>query len=279
MEERTEPVDVSFHRHRLAVLESRHGARFRMAWRDDPFHKLLLVWEGAGTVAVDGPPSVSNRIEAPCLVRVPASTRHRLSDDARRPLSLFGVCLDRPPLPEAGLLGRAFAAFGVFRGDALVAEASHLFRRILYEQRVRRSGWEDVQLSLACLLLARLGRRTTGAGAEVAAGRSPEARIRDYLGELEETFWLSEPMDAVAARLGMSRRNFSKCFRKVAGESWLRHIRGLRVRHAAELLRTTDLPVKTVAFECGFGDPAGFHRCFREAFGTTPGGFREGAEG
>jgi transcriptional regulator GlxA family with amidase domain len=48
----------------------------------------------------------------------------------------------------------------------------------------------------------------------------------------------------------------------------------VRLDHARELLRTTDLPVKVVAARVGFQDRSHFSRAFRQAHGADPSQYR-----
>ena len=77
-------------------------------------------------------------------------------------------------------------------------------------------------------------------------------------------------MDDVARRLALSRRTFSTLFRRIHGRFWLKEVHNHRIRHAEALLRTTNLPVKAVAFECGYRDLSHFYRRFVAQHGLTP---------
>ncbi len=82
-------------------------------------------------------------------------------------------------------------------------------------------------------------------------------------------------MDAVARRLGVSRRYFSSLVRRETGVSWLAYRHRLRTDHALRLLQQGGAPIKSIAFECGYDDVPHFYRCFRRRFGVPPGRWRE----
>jgi AraC-like DNA-binding protein len=63
---------------------------------------------------------------------------------------------------------------------------------------------------------------------------------------------------------------FSRFFQRFAGETFVRHVNGLRVAKASRLLVETDQSVATIAFACGFGNLANFNRRFRALKGVTP---------
>ncbi|HYD66940.1 helix-turn-helix transcriptional regulator [Azospirillum sp.] len=88
----------------------------------------------------------------------------------------------------------------------------------------------------------------------------------------------SEPWEAVgqvARRAGMSREGFSRQFKRRHGMPphafWLLQ----RLNDARRLLRAGE-PIAAVAAETGFADQSHLGRCFRRAFGVTPGRYRAG---
>jgi AraC-like DNA-binding protein len=50
-----------------------------------------------------------------------------------------------------------------------------------------------------------------------------------------------------------------------------------RLQEAADRLQTEDLPILTIALECGYGSIGPFNRAFRQRFGMTPTAYRAGA--
>lgn len=78
------------------------------------------------------------------------------------------------------------------------------------------------------------------------------------------------PVDQLARRARMSRRNFDRRFREITGTApatWLTHQRVLR---AQQLLESTRLPVDEVARQCGFSSAAALRPHFRRVVGVAP---------
>lgn len=73
---------------------------------------------------------------------------------------------------------------------------------------------------------------------------------------------------------GYSREHLSRSMKRYLGVTPSEFLCGLRLDHAAGLLRLTSMPVLDVCMASGFENPAYFHRRFREKFGMTPGRFR-----
>jgi AraC-like DNA-binding protein len=53
-----------------------------------------------------------------------------------------------------------------------------------------------------------------------------------------------------------------------------RYLTRVRLHHATDLLRRTDLPVMDVSWQCGFDNPSAFGRAFKAQFGIQPAQYR-----
>jgi transcriptional regulator GlxA family with amidase domain len=83
------------------------------------------------------------------------------------------------------------------------------------------------------------------------------------------------PVDALAQRAHMSRRNYDRRFREITGTApatWLTHQRVIR---AQQLLESTELPVDQIARYCGFSSAAALRPHFRRLVGVAPVTYRE----
>lgn len=72
----------------------------------------------------------------------------------------------------------------------------------------------------------------------------------------------------------VSRYHICRQFSKQYGVSVLAYVRQLRVAHATELLRTTNLSVADVGKACGYNNVQRFHAAFLQQIGCTPLQFR-----
>ena len=82
-------------------------------------------------------------------------------------------------------------------------------------------------------------------------------------------------VDTLAGYAGISRRSLERAFSKVLGMTVLSAIHRLRNRRARSLLYNTDLPVETIAGECGFSNHRRFGIVFRNQMRVTPSRFRQ----
>lgn len=79
--------------------------------------------------------------------------------------------------------------------------------------------------------------------------------------------------------LAVSRTQLHNKLKALTGHSATSFQRTLRLQHAQNLLRATNLTVSEVAYEVGFNDPNYFSRCYREAYGLPPTEERGGRQG
>ncbi|TCK27870.1 transcriptional regulator GlxA family with amidase domain [Pseudonocardia endophytica] len=79
---------------------------------------------------------------------------------------------------------------------------------------------------------------------------------------------------AVARRAGVSTRQLTRLFVAELGEPPATVIRRIRLEAAAQLLRTTDLPLSTVAHRCGLTSAESLRQAFVARYGITPSRFR-----
>lgn len=64
-------------------------------------------------------------------------------------------------------------------------------------------------------------------------------------------------------------------FKTVFQQTPYQYLVAIRLRHAAEKLQTTAIPVTELAYQCGFNDASAFCRAFRLTYGQSPDRYRE----
>ncbi len=80
---------------------------------------------------------------------------------------------------------------------------------------------------------------------------------------------------ALANLLGMSQYHFCKSFKQSMGMAPYQYVRRQRVERAKQLLEQKDLPIASIALQCGFSDQSHFTKQFRQLTGITPKAYRE----
>ncbi|MFI9486916.1 GlxA family transcriptional regulator [Promicromonospora sp. NPDC052451] len=100
------------------------------------------------------------------------------------------------------------------------------------------------------------------------------ATLEPVLRWIEENAHTDLALADVAAAARTSVRTLNRRFHEETGQSPMQWIAGVRIRHAQELLETTDYGVERIARQVGFPSPSTFRALFRRATGVTPSGYR-----
>ncbi|MDL2318522.1 AraC family transcriptional regulator [Eubacteriales bacterium OttesenSCG-928-A19] len=115
-----------------------------------------------------------------------------------------------------------------------------------------------------------LGMLIDRVGLVEARPNSRTAFIREVLDYLQQHHTDPLSVESVAAQFGYSRSRFSYLFHAHLGYTLMDYVAAVRCRHAAQLLRETDMPVSGVAMSVGFESLRTFHRAFKKQYDMTP---------
>lgn len=100
--------------------------------------------------------------------------------------------------------------------------------------------------------------------------------IKSYLAEhFRERVTLSD----LERRFNVSKYHLQRLFTRYAGRSPGAYQTALRIKHAKELLRATDLPVSEVAYRVGIENTSYFIRLFKQQEAVTPQRYRRSWSG
>jgi len=81
-------------------------------------------------------------------------------------------------------------------------------------------------------------------------------------------------VESLASLAGMSRASFAEHFSRAFQQGPIDFVQKVRLRVAARLIATTDLPLKVVAQSVGYAGATPFSRAFRSAYGVDPTTYR-----
>ncbi len=101
-------------------------------------------------------------------------------------------------------------------------------------------------------------------------------RIREYIHTNYSDSSLSLYM--AAEQVGLSPSYLSRLFKQEMGASFVDYISSVRVEKAKELLESSDLMVKDIAYQTGFNSMQNFFRIFKKQTGIAPGEYRSARE-
>ncbi len=81
-------------------------------------------------------------------------------------------------------------------------------------------------------------------------------------------------LDKIAAHAGTSTRTLIRRFREQTGATPMQWLHRARIRHAQQLLETTDHSVERIGDQVGFGSPTAFRDRFKKTTGVSPQTYR-----
>jgi transcriptional regulator GlxA family with amidase domain len=132
-------------------------------------------------------------------------------------------------------------------------------------------GWE-IAAGVARAMLIFM--RRPGGQSQFSSYVFNEAKSRKDFRELQA--WIvSNPhsdlsIESLAERMAMSPRNFSRLFCQEIGVTPAKFVEGIRMEAARNMMLQTDLPMESVAANCGFNNSEQMRRSFQRLLKTTP---------
>ena len=100
--------------------------------------------------------------------------------------------------------------------------------------------------------------------------RISHPRLIQAIAEMEHNVEEALTREEIAARVGLSRRQLERLFRRYLNTSPARYYLRLRLERARLLLTQSTMPVTEIAFACGFTSASHFSKCYRDMFTRTP---------
>jgi transcriptional regulator GlxA family with amidase domain len=109
--------------------------------------------------------------------------------------------------------------------------------------------------------------------------RSSTVRLRTSLyneaNEIVEREYAADlSLDDIARRVASSRRQLQRAYAEIGDTTFRDHLTAVRMRAAADLLRSRALTVREVAHRVGYRQPAQFAKAFRRHHGLPPSDYR-----
>ena len=104
----------------------------------------------------------------------------------------------------------------------------------------------------------------------------PEAMacILDWLAQNFQNPEINAAM--TAEQFKISKKYLSQFLKEQTGKSYTEYVEELRLDHAMQLLRTTDLNITDIAEQCGFSTANTFYKAFRRKYQLSPSAVRKG---
>jgi AraC-like DNA-binding protein len=133
-------------------------------------------------------------------------------------------------------------------------------------RRLDREGWRD---------LRELSVQATGTG-HLGHDHDRAVRVENMARFIGEHALEDISAEDVAKAAGLHPNYAMSLFKKAVGLTIKQAITRHRLDMAQSMLIATDLPVATIAFDCGFNSLSSFYTAFAQRFDRSPAAFREG---
>jgi transcriptional regulator GlxA family with amidase domain len=129
-------------------------------------------------------------------------------------------------------------------------------------------------LMKACMVLVIRAFMATAGPRTLLLESLPDMRFAKAIDAVLDAPAADHTLLTMAQAAGMSRSSFGTGFSKAFDMSPMEFVARTRLYHAAQMLRSTPLPVKTIAGTVGFCSRSHFSRAFKAAYGEDPTAFR-----
>ncbi len=100
-------------------------------------------------------------------------------------------------------------------------------------------------------------------------------KIAETLTFIEENYKQKITLHQLAQMAFLSERQYSRVFKSVYNTSPINYVINCRLKHACDLMRKTQLPLKQIAEKCGFLDNISFCKLFKQRYLMTPSQYRK----
>ncbi|WP_343082367.1 GlxA family transcriptional regulator [Ostreiculturibacter nitratireducens] len=108
------------------------------------------------------------------------------------------------------------------------------------------------------------------------ASLTTDQQVRRVLQLMEQTSGHRQNIPAMAESVGLSQSQLNRRFKRLFGQTVAHVYQACRLRRAHSLLKSCNLSVEVIAFECGFSSRSQFTSAFKSEFGEPPSAVRGG---
>jgi AraC-like DNA-binding protein/mannose-6-phosphate isomerase-like protein (cupin superfamily) len=239
----------------------------------------MFFWieSGSGT-AWFGDPAVAIPFSAGDLLLIPQGIRHSIEATATEESHVFAVHFFATLYGGTNylkMMGYPLRIPG--RGGSPYRGISE---RLTREFAVKPPGWMNAMRNDIYSLLLHIVRHEADLFSDSCSRIESQLQLPRLFPVLD---WIDQNLSSpditvadLSAQVCISETHFRRLFQQVFSISPVQFIRRRRIERACTLLRTTDKPIKQVAYHCGFAEDAFFSRVFHRLVGVSPAAYRRG---
>lgn len=254
--------------------KSDHPATYDFDWRRGrvlPEYAVVLITAGRGVFESKATGRVE--LEAGAALLLPPGVWHRYRPDRDVGWEEWWVCLNGEYLHRRGnkrLLPRDAACVSLDDADPLRGAIERTLHAV--ERAGGRNHAGLTALALHALFLV------AGDAADPSSAEEPGVAEDEIVSRALLYIWHNAhrriTLPTIARAVSVHPRTLERLFRGSDYGTVRRAVTHCRLQRARDLLRTTAMPSKQIAFAVGFSDPRRFNEAFKRATGDTPTAFR-----
>lgn len=233
-------------------------------WETNGFHDydLWAVFRGSGFIEVDGTQYEAK--EGMCFL-LPPQTHIRSHHDPKTPLLTANVHFhflqnEKPIFPF--LFQQRFLTNASFFKELLNRILSAFYRN----QTQEAVDWFTVVLN-EFFSSPQIQEKNAVSNTHIEC-------IQNICRQINENIAESTSLSVFASEYGYSTTYLGKIFHKFTGVSFSQYLLNARINQAKLLLRTSDLPISTIAEQLGYYDTSHFIKQFKQIVGRSPNVYR-----
>ena len=163
---------------------------------------------------------------------------------------------------------------GMFSTDSILHRSFELMLAEVARPALGTQAMTEVLMKQCLIILLRQHLLADDSGTSPVLTALREPRLaRPVLAILEQPGALYT-VESLAVLAGMSRTSFSERFSEIFNQAPMDFVQRVRLRIAARLLSSTDLPIKVIAGSVGYASRSSFSRAFEAIYGAAPTDFR-----
>lgn len=106
-------------------------------------------------------------------------------------------------------------------------------------------------------------------------GKRSQFYTNEAISFIAQNYALPISVEDMAQRLNLDRSYFGKIFKATMGQAPQEFLIRYRMSKAAELLKTSDMPVKEISLQVGYPNQLHFSRAFKNIYGISPRTYRQ----
>lgn len=253
-----------------------HPSEYFFRWEKGRIlHDFALVWISNGGGEIEIGSGRRESFHAGCAAILVPGAWHRYRPNRDTGWTESWLCLN-------GLHLHRLRARGFLPQENVYTDGSHsiplsaTFHRLFHE--IKQSAvWNRVHW--AALALEMLLRTYDRVRPNQEAPSHSRTLTRNALEEIHQNAHRKLTVEKLAERLGVTRRTLERHFSRSHSRSPQSEIIHVRLSRAVRMLQNPEIPLKEIAYTCGFGSPKMMSHSFRKYLNQSPTEIRHKREG